>query len=130
MSTLKSINVQHPSASTINLVNDASGNVAVGGSIASKAPSTINAGTYSMLATDSSLIFTTTNNTLTLLSAASYSGRILYVKNVTANSVTSASSNVVPLGSATAGTAILSASAGKFAMLQSDGTNWIIMLAN
>ena len=130
MSTLKSINVQHPSASTTNIVNDASGNVAIGGSIAAKAPSTISASTYSMLAADSSLIFTTTNNTLTLLSAASYSGRILYVKNITANSVTSASSNVVPIGSATAGTAILAATAGKFAMLQSDGTNWIIMLAN
>lgn len=104
--------------------------MAVGGSIASKAPSTINAATYSMLSTDSSLIFTTTNNTLTLLSAASYSGRILYVKNVTANSVTSASSNVVPIGSTTAGTTILAASAGKFAILQSDGTNWIIMAAN
>ena len=33
MSTLKSINVQHPSATTINLVNDASGNVAVGGTL-------------------------------------------------------------------------------------------------
>jgi hypothetical protein len=130
MSTLKSINVVHPSGTVNNIVNDDSGNVTVGGAIASKAPSTINAATYSMLSTDSSLIFTTTSNTLTLLSAASYSGRILYVKNVTANSVTSATSNVVPLGSTAAGTAILSASAGKFAMLQSDGTNWIIMLAN
>lgn len=33
MSTLKSINVQHPSATTINLVNDSSGNVAVGGTL-------------------------------------------------------------------------------------------------
>lgn len=130
MSTLKSINVQHPSATTINIVNDSSGNVIFGGAFGAKAPSTINAATYSMAATDSSLIFTTTNNTLTLLSAASYSGRILFVKNVTANSVVSASSNVVPLGSTTAGTAILSASAGKFAVLQSDGTNWVIMLAN
>lgn len=33
MSTLKSINVQHPSATTINLVNDASGNVTVGNNL-------------------------------------------------------------------------------------------------
>ena len=33
MSTLKSINVQHPSASTTNIVNDASGNVAVGNNL-------------------------------------------------------------------------------------------------
>ena len=30
MSTIKAINVQHPSASTPNIVNDASGNVGVG----------------------------------------------------------------------------------------------------
>lgn len=30
MSTLKAINVQHPSASTPNIVNDASGNVGIG----------------------------------------------------------------------------------------------------
>jgi hypothetical protein len=33
MSTIKTINVQHPSSATINLVNDASGNVAVGGTL-------------------------------------------------------------------------------------------------
>jgi hypothetical protein len=130
MSTAKVITVVHPSATVNNIVNDASGNVAIGGSIAAKAPSTISAGTYSMLSADSSLIFTTTNCTVTLLSAASYPGRILYVKNLTANSVVSASSNVAPIGSATPGTAILAATAGKFAMLQSDGTNWIVMSAN
>ena len=34
MSTIKAINVQHPSASTINIVNDASGNVTAGGTVA------------------------------------------------------------------------------------------------
>jgi len=33
MSTIKAINVQHPSAATTNIVNDASGNVAVGGTL-------------------------------------------------------------------------------------------------
>jgi hypothetical protein len=33
MSTIKTINVQHPSSATINLVNDSSGNVAVGGTL-------------------------------------------------------------------------------------------------
>ena len=136
MSTAKVINLVHPSGSTTNIVLDNLGNATVGGSMTSggygsfKAPGTINAAAYSVAATDCSLIFTTTNNTLTLPAAATYPGRILYVKNITANSVTSASSNVVPLGSATAGTAILSATAGKFAMLQSDGANWITMLAN
>jgi hypothetical protein len=65
-----------------------------------------------------------------LLAAASYAGKVLFIKNITATAVISASSNVVPLGSATAGTAILAATVGKFAMLQSDGTNWVTMMAN
>jgi len=100
------------------------------GSLALKSPTTVNAATYTMASTDSSLIITTTNCTITLLSAATYTGRILYIKNITAHSLTSNASNVVPLGSATAGTAILAATAGKFAMLQSDGTNWITMMSN
>ena len=107
------------------------GNVtATAGSLALKAPTTVNAATYSMTSTDSSLIITTTNCTITLLSAATYTGRILYIKNITATSLTSNASNVVPLGSATAGTAILAATAGKFTMLQSDGTSWITMMSN
>ena len=102
----------------------------VAGPISLKAPSSINLATYTVSSTDSSLIFTTTNNTLTMPSASLYSGRVLYIKNITANSVTSASSNVVPLASATPGTAILPATSGKFAMLQSDGSNWITMLSN
>ena len=100
------------------------------GPLTFKAPSTINAGTYTQKTSDASLIITTTNCVITLLSASSYPGQILFVKNITNNSLTSASSNVVPLGSATAGTAILSATAGKFAMLQSDGSNWVVMMAN
>ena len=56
--------------------------------------------------------------------------KVLFIKNITATAVISATANVVPLGSATAGTAILAATAGKFAMLQSDGTNWVTMMAN
>jgi hypothetical protein len=67
---------------------------------------------------------------VTLPAAASFTGRILYLNTITANSVTSASSNVIPLGSDTAGTAILAATAGKFAMIQSDGVRWVTMMAN
>jgi hypothetical protein len=97
---------------------------------AAQPPITVNAATYTVLSTDYSLIFTTTASTVTLPTAATYTGRVLMVKNITATAIISASSNVVPLGSATAGTAILAATAGKFAMLQSDGTNWITMMAN
>ena len=41
--------------------------------------------------------------------------------------VNSASSNIVPIDSTTAGTAILLGVIGNWATMVSDGTNWIIM---
>lgn len=80
---------------------------------------------------DSSVIFNGSGSlTITLPSAASNSGRLIRLKTIAAQTVVSASSNVVPLAGGAAGTAILAATAGKYAMLQSDGTNWIVMEAN
>lgn len=58
---------------------------------------------------------------------ADYPGRTLKFKNIQAQTVNSASSNVVPIDSDTGGTAILPATDGAWAELISDGTNWIIM---
>ena len=128
-------------ASTEKMIILNNGNVGIGttsptslltvaGPISTQAPATKTAA-YSMIATDSSLIFNgTASIILTLQAASSYTGRILYVKTIAAFTVDSASANVAPLGSATAGTAILAATAGKWAMLQSDGTNWVIMAGN
>lgn len=69
-------------------------------------------------------------NTVTLPTASSWPGREIYIKTIQAQTVVSASSNVVPSTSATAGTAILPATDGAWALLVSDGTNWIIMSAN
>jgi hypothetical protein len=81
--------------------------------------------------TDNSIIINASGTfTLTLLGAAAYPGRILYVKSIAAQIVNSGSSNVVPIGSATAGTAIFPATAGKYAVLQSDGSNWITLASN
>ena len=102
----------------------------VAGPISVKSPSTITATTYTIAATDASLIFSTNNCTVTMPAASTYPGRILNVKNISAITVNSASSNIVPLATSTAGTAILSATAGKWAMLQSNGTNWVIMASN
>jgi len=102
----------------------------VAGPISIKQPSTVTTSTYTVATTDSSLIFSTNNCTVTMPTASTYPGRVLYVKNISAISVTSAASNIVPLATSTAGTSILSASAGKWAMLQSDGTNWVIMAYN
>jgi len=54
-------------------------------------------------------------------------GRWLYLKTITANTVVSNASNVVPIAGGAAGTAILPATAGAWAALQSDGTNWVVM---
>ena len=68
--------------------------------------------------------------TATLPAAASYPGRKIRIKTRAAYTVISASSNVKPLDTDTAGTAILAATAGKWAEMVSDGSNWIIMAGN
>jgi hypothetical protein len=65
--------------------------------------------------------------TVTLPSASLYSGRYLTFKNLQAQTLVSATSNVVLIDSTTAGTAILLAVVGNWATMVSDGTNWIIM---
>ena len=68
------------------------------------------------------------NVTVTFPTASANTGRVVWVKNLSATyTVISASSNVKPIGSGTAGTAILAASAGAWAMLVCDGTDWVVM---
>jgi hypothetical protein len=68
--------------------------------------------------------------TVTLPTASAWTGREIMLKTIAAFTVVSASSNVVPLAGGAAGTGILAATAGKYATLVSDGTNWIIMQAS
>lgn len=68
--------------------------------------------------------------TVTLPSAGSISGRVLSFQNYQAQLLVSASSNVVPMTGAAAGTAILAATVGKWATLVSDGTNWAVTQSN
>lgn len=63
----------------------------------------------------------------TLPSAALNAGRMLLMKTTQAQALNSASSNVVPKAGGAAGTAIASGTAGNWALLVSDGTNWVIM---
>jgi hypothetical protein len=67
--------------------------------------------------------------TVTLPAASSWIGRSLTFKNMQAQTLVSASSNVVPIDSTSAGTAILLAVVGNWATMVSDGTNWVIMQA-
>jgi len=89
--------------------------------------STAGAATHTVAAT-TSYLYCTAACTLTLPTA--FAGRELIIKNTAAGAIISASSNVYPIGSTVVGTAILAATAGKFATLVGDGTNWIIMQAN
>ena len=66
--------------------------------------------------------------TVTLPAASSWTGREFTIKTLQAFAVVSATaSSIVPRNSETAGTAILSAGAGNWATLVSNGTAWVIM---
>ena len=86
---------------------------------------------YTITNTDMWIINNKTGSALTLTfpAASSWTGRSITVKNMQAQLVNSASSNIVPLDSTTAGTAILLNVIGNWATMVSDGTNWVIMQA-
>jgi len=67
--------------------------------------------------------------TVTLPSAATFPGRYLTFQNNQDQNLVSASSNVIPQGGGSAGTAILTNVSGNWATLVSNGTNWVIMQA-
>jgi hypothetical protein len=66
--------------------------------------------------------------TITLPTASSFTGRELMIKNIAAFTVVSASSNVKPIDTNTAATAILPAIAGSWCALVSDGSDWVTMM--
>jgi outer membrane murein-binding lipoprotein Lpp len=83
---------------------------------------------FTVAATENWLISNKASScTVTLPTASSFTGRELMIKNLAAFTVVSASSNVKPIGTNTAGTAILPATAGTWCTLVSDGTDWIVM---
>jgi hypothetical protein len=86
---------------------------------------------YTITSTDTWIINNKTGSALTLTfpAASSWTGRYITVKNMQAQAVNSASSNIVPIDSTSAGTAILLAVVGNWATMVSDGTNWVIMQA-
>lgn len=96
-----------------------------------QAPVTLTGTSGSFGAFDSSIIVNASGSfTLTLPTASVRSGMWLDIKSVAAQTIASAAANVVPLAGGAAGTGLLASGAGKWASLQSDGTNWIIMSAN
>lgn len=94
-------------------------------------PTTVTGAAYTVLETDSDIIANRAGTvTVTLLPATTHSGAIITLRTIQAQTVVSATSNVVPLIGGAAGTAILAATAGKWATLKSDGVNWQIMAGN
>lgn len=94
------------------------------------APVTYTAASNSLGTGDCSVIINATiSSTVTFQAAASYIGRSITIKSTGTGAVTSATANVVPLAGGAASTSLLSG-AGKWACVQSDGTNWVIMAAN
>lgn len=88
-------------------------------------------GNFSLGAAENFVICNGTGTiTVTLPTASANTGRVVWIKTIAAQAVSSASSNVKPLASGTAGTAILTNTAGKYAVLVCDGTDWVIMDAN
>lgn len=82
---------------------------------------------FSVAAAENWLICNGAGIVVTLPAAASFIGREIMIKTIAAQAVVSAASNVVPIAGGAAGTAILAATAGLWATLVSDGTNWITM---
>lgn len=72
----------------------------------------------------------TTSCIVTLPTASSWAGREVMFLNYQALTLVSASANVVPRTGGSATTAILPATAGSWATLVSNGTNWLIMASS
>lgn len=69
-------------------------------------------------------------NTLTLPAASGCVGRKYHIVNLQAFDVVSASANVVPIDGGAATTDIVPPAPGAYAIIQSNGTNWVIIANN
>jgi hypothetical protein len=106
------------------------GNFQAEGNLASKPPVTMTGTSGTVGGSDSTIIFNPSGGftvTLPACNATTANGRWLDVKSIAAQTIASASSNIVPRAGGAAGTALLASGAGNWARLQCDATNWIIM---
>lgn len=112
-------------------VNLSNGAMAFVGSLGRQAPITKTAD-FSVADNENWYINNKTGSTctVTLPAASSYTGREIMFTNWQAQTVVSASSNVVGITGGAASTAMLAGTAGKWCTVVSDGTNWIITAAN
>jgi hypothetical protein len=83
---------------------------------------------FTLAATETHIINNKASGCVGTLSGG-FAGRELFVNNEQAQTLTSASSNVIPKAGGAAGTAILPATDGAWAFLVHNGTNWKIMMS-
>ena len=116
-------------AVTIGTTLTTTGFTKMNGGYSGGTPPAINTNaSYTQLSTDSVIITNVAGTTtITLLNPATYPGRVLWIKTIQAQTVVSASANVKPPTTDVAGTAIIAGTDGGWAMLVSDGTNWVNM---
>ena len=85
-------------------------------------------GNFTLAATENNIIVNQAGSTTVTLPAASgFPGREVLFKTIQAQTLVSNASNVIPRVGGGAGTAILPATDGAWALLISNGTNWEIM---
>jgi hypothetical protein len=116
--------------STFGTTTTFNGQTKIGGSFGRGAPVTETAN-FTLADTENWIINNKVGSTcvVTLPAASSWVGREVTFKNLQAQTLVSASSNIVPIDSTIAGTEILLAVVGNWATIVSDGTNWVIMQA-
>jgi len=91
----------------------------------------IKTASFTLGATENYVVCTAAGTiSVTFPTASASTGRVVWIKTIAAQAVNSAGTNVKPLTSITAGSSILTNTAGKFAMLVCDGTDWVVMSAN
>lgn len=123
------VNATWPTTTTLSL-QPSGGTTTLGGALSTPGPVT-KTGNFTMAATETTVICNGAGSiTVTLPAASSSTGQWRTIKTIAAQTVVSATSNIVPLVGGAAGTAILAATAGKWVDLQSDGTNWVAIRGN
>lgn len=121
------LTIYDATSSAARLSFSATGQVSVNGNLGRGAPVT-KTGDFTLAATENWVIVNQAGTTtVTLPAASSWTGREVMFKTIQAQTLVSASSNVVPQAGGAAGTAILAGTAGNWATLVSDGTNWVVM---
>ena len=101
------------------------------GSAINSTPSVQTVSSYTVATKDVAVIFdVAATSTLTLPVGSLFPGRRIRVVTRQARAVLSSQSNIIPITGGAATNAILAATAGKWADLESDGTYWVITASN